>query len=82
MVQSPVLRDLERRIAEFTHLPVENGESFYLLRYNVGEKYVPHMDYFGGPSFSPSPYILSSSPPSLLHSFMFSSCNFLLLSVS
>jgi len=48
MVESALLRDVERRIAEFSHLPVENGESFYLLRYKVGEKYVPHMDYFGG----------------------------------
>jgi hypothetical protein len=48
MTKSAILRDLERRIAEWTHLPVENGESFYLLRYNVGEKYVPHYDFFGG----------------------------------
>lgn len=48
MVASPVLRDVERRIAEWTHLPIENGESFYLLQYKVGEKYVPHYDYFGG----------------------------------
>jgi len=47
MVASPILRDVERRIAEWAHLPVENGESFYLLRYNVGEKYVPHYDFFG-----------------------------------
>jgi prolyl 4-hydroxylase len=47
MVASPILRDAERRIAEWAHLPVENGESFYLLQYKVGEKYVPHYDYFG-----------------------------------
>eukprot|EP01128_Nolandella_sp_AFSM9_P009906 TRINITY_DN660_c0_g1_i3.p1 TRINITY_DN660_c0_g1~~TRINITY_DN660_c0_g1_i3.p1 ORF type:complete len:297 (+),score=41.14 TRINITY_DN660_c0_g1_i3:463-1353(+) len=46
MLESPVLRDLERRIAEFTHLPVENGESFYVLRYQEGQQYVPHMDWF------------------------------------
>jgi len=47
MVASAILRDAERRIAEWAHLPVENGESFYLLQYKVGEKYVPHYDYFG-----------------------------------
>jgi len=44
---SPLLRDIERRIAEWTHLPVENGEAYYLLRYNEGEYYKPHTDFFG-----------------------------------
>lgn len=51
MLSSPLLRDVERRIAEFTHLPVENGESFYLLRYDVGQKYSPHHDYFAGAKY-------------------------------
>jgi len=27
-------------------LPEENGETFYLLRYEVGQEYRPHTDYF------------------------------------
>jgi len=46
MKQSPLLRDVERRIAEWTHLPVENGEAFYLLRYEKGQEYKPHTDFF------------------------------------
>eukprot|EP01125_Pyxidicula_operculata_P014707 TRINITY_DN4931_c0_g1_i2.p1 TRINITY_DN4931_c0_g1~~TRINITY_DN4931_c0_g1_i2.p1 ORF type:complete len:201 (+),score=38.35 TRINITY_DN4931_c0_g1_i2:398-1000(+) len=47
MTQSPLLRDVERRIAEWTHLPVENGESFYCIKYIDGQEYKPHMDWFG-----------------------------------
>jgi len=46
MRKSPLLRDVERRIAEWSHLPVENGEAYYLLRYEVGQYYKPHTDYF------------------------------------
>jgi len=41
-----VMKLLESRIAEWTHLPVENGEAFYVLRYEVGQQYVPHTDFF------------------------------------
>eukprot|EP01121_Diplochlamys_sp_Union-15-3_P020253 TRINITY_DN7860_c0_g1_i3.p1 TRINITY_DN7860_c0_g1~~TRINITY_DN7860_c0_g1_i3.p1 ORF type:complete len:245 (+),score=39.88 TRINITY_DN7860_c0_g1_i3:72-806(+) len=43
----PIIVDIERRIAEWTHLPAENGETFYLLRYQPGEQYKPHVDFFG-----------------------------------
>jgi len=46
MEKSPLLRTLEKRIADWTHLPVENGEAFYLLRYEVGQQYKPHHDFF------------------------------------
>jgi len=46
MRDSPLLRDIERRLAEWTHLPIENGEAYYLLRYQIGQYYKPHTDYF------------------------------------
>jgi len=46
MSKSPLLRDVERRIAEWTQLPIENGEAFYLLRYENGQQYKPHHDFF------------------------------------
>lgn len=46
MAQSPLLRYLEKRIADWTQLPIENGEAFYLLRYETGQEYKAHSDYF------------------------------------
>ncbi|XP_030444641.2 probable prolyl 4-hydroxylase 7 [Syzygium oleosum] len=44
--QDEVVANIEARIAAWTFLPVENGESIQVLRYQHGEKYVPHYDYF------------------------------------
>jgi len=41
-----VIKKLEKKIADWTHIPVENGEVFYLLRYEKGQQYKPHNDYF------------------------------------
>ena len=41
-----VIADIERRIAEWTHVPIENGEGIQVLRYKVGQKYEQHMDSF------------------------------------
>ncbi|XP_023766892.1 probable prolyl 4-hydroxylase 10 [Lactuca sativa] len=37
---------IEKRIADFTFLPLENGEGLQVLHYEVGQKYEPHYDYF------------------------------------
>jgi prolyl 4-hydroxylase len=41
-----VLKNVERRIAELTMLPEENGEAIQVLSYGHGEEYQPHWDYF------------------------------------
>lgn len=41
-----VIADIERRIAEWSHVPVEHGEGLQVLRYEVGQKYEAHMDAF------------------------------------
>ncbi len=41
-----VVSDVERRIAEFSMVPVENGEGVQILRYEKGQKYEAHYDYF------------------------------------
>ncbi|CAJ2642899.1 probable prolyl 4-hydroxylase 3 [Trifolium pratense] len=41
-----IIQKIERRIADFTFIPVENGEGLQVLHYGVGEKYEPHYDYF------------------------------------
>ncbi|AET03713.1 putative procollagen-proline dioxygenase [Medicago truncatula] len=41
-----IVSNIEKRIADFTFIPVEHGESFNVLHYEVGQKYEPHYDYF------------------------------------
>ncbi|KAK6266943.1 hypothetical protein QUC31_017780 [Theobroma cacao] len=45
-VKDEVIADIEARIAAWTFLPVENGESMQILHYEQGQKYEPHFDYF------------------------------------
>ncbi|EOX90750.1 hypothetical protein QUC31_002737 [Theobroma cacao] len=40
------IRNIEKRIADFTFIPVEHGEGLQILHYEVGQKYEPHYDYF------------------------------------
>ncbi|CAI0412702.1 unnamed protein product [Linum tenue] len=47
---SNVVTDIEKRIADFTSIPVENGERLHVVHYEVGQKFEPHFDY------SPSEY--------------------------
>ncbi|VFQ73566.1 unnamed protein product [Cuscuta campestris] len=44
--QDEVVAAIEARIAAWTFLPPENGESMQVLRYEHGQKYEPHFDYF------------------------------------
>ncbi|XP_010502545.1 PREDICTED: prolyl 4-hydroxylase 5-like isoform X2 [Camelina sativa] len=41
-----VVKVIEKRISDFTFIPVENGEGLQVLHYQVGQKYEPHYDYF------------------------------------
>lgn len=42
----PVIKTLAEKIALWTQLPVDNGEDFYILRYQNGQEYKAHNDYF------------------------------------
>lgn len=44
--ETPMLQKIEQRIAELTGIPVENGEGIQILRYEKGQEYRPHFDYF------------------------------------
>ncbi|MQL99552.1 hypothetical protein Taro_032274, partial [Colocasia esculenta] len=44
--QDKIIRAIEKRIADFTFIPVEHGEGLQVLHYEVGQKYEPHFDYF------------------------------------
>ncbi|CAA3020817.1 probable prolyl 4-hydroxylase 3 isoform X1 [Olea europaea var. sylvestris] len=41
-----VIRAIEKRIADYTFIPVEHGEGLQVLHYEEGQKYEPHFDYF------------------------------------
>ncbi|KAK7376169.1 hypothetical protein VNO78_35023 [Psophocarpus tetragonolobus] len=41
-----IVRNIEKRIADFTFIPVEHGEGLQILHYEVGQKYDPHFDTF------------------------------------
>ncbi|XP_052196735.1 probable prolyl 4-hydroxylase 10 [Diospyros lotus] len=41
-----IIRNIEKKIADFTFIPVEHGEGLQILHYEVGQKYEPHFDYF------------------------------------
>ncbi|CAM6087606.1 unnamed protein product [Calypogeia fissa] len=44
--QDVIVKRIEDRIAAWTFLPPENGESIQVLRYQYGQKYEPHTDFF------------------------------------
>lgn len=44
--QTPILADVERRIAALVNLPPQHGESMQILNYQVGQFYNPHIDFF------------------------------------
>ncbi|XP_009397948.2 probable prolyl 4-hydroxylase 3 [Musa acuminata AAA Group] len=41
-----IIHAIEKRIADYTFIPVEHGEGLQVLHYEVGQKYEPHYDYF------------------------------------
>lgn len=43
---SPLVSQIEARIATVSMIPKENGEGLQILRYQDGQKYEPHFDYF------------------------------------
>nr|VDC58391.1 unnamed protein product [Brassica rapa] len=44
--QDEIVSNVESRLAAWTFLPEENGESMQILHYENGQKYEPHFDYF------------------------------------
>ncbi|KAI8003647.1 Prolyl 4-hydroxylase 2 [Camellia lanceoleosa] len=44
--KDPIVSGIEEKIAMWTFLPKENGEAIQVLRYEHGQKYDPHYDYF------------------------------------
>lgn len=44
--KDPIVAGIEDKIATWTFLPKENGEDIQVLKYEHGQKYDPHFDYF------------------------------------
>eukprot|EP00873_Tetraselmis_striata_P039995 jgi/Tetstr1/460259/TSEL_005559.t1 len=47
--QDDVVADIERRLAIWTKIPEENGEDIQVLRYENGQEYGAHWDWFDDP---------------------------------
>lgn len=45
-MEDPVIKKLAEKISSWTFTPIENGEIFYLLRYEIGQEYKAHTDWF------------------------------------
>ncbi|XP_066357189.1 probable prolyl 4-hydroxylase 3 [Miscanthus floridulus] len=43
--QDTIIRTIEKRIADYTSIPIENGEGLQVLHYAIGQKFEPHFDY-------------------------------------
>jgi len=41
-----LIKKLENKIAQFTNTPVQNGEDLQILKYEPGQEYEPHHDFF------------------------------------
>jgi prolyl 4-hydroxylase len=55
--ENELIARIERRLAQLTRWPLENGEGLQILHYGVGAEYKPHYDYFD-PSEPGTPSIL------------------------
>lgn len=44
--ENELIARIERRLAQLTRWPVENGEGLQILHYRPGAEYKPHYDYF------------------------------------
>lgn len=44
--ESELVQRVEARIAKLLKWPAKNGEGLQVLKYNTGEQYLPHYDYF------------------------------------
>ncbi|CAI6009529.1 unnamed protein product, partial [Closterium sp. NIES-65] len=44
--QDDIVKRIEERIAAWTFLPKEHGEAIQILKYEIGQKYEAHFDYF------------------------------------
>ena len=44
--QDSIVHNIENRIAALSGIPFDNGEGMQILRYDIGQKYDPHYDYF------------------------------------
>ena len=55
--ENELIERIEKKIAEVTNVPVENGEQLQVVRYNEGQHYKVHWDYFD-PAFPQNKAVL------------------------
>lgn len=47
--EDPIIQRIEERLSKYSLIPVGNGEGMQVLRYEHGQEYKPHFDYFFHP---------------------------------
>lgn len=53
--ENELIQKIEKRVATLMNQPIENGEGFQILNYQIGGEYKPHYDYF-------DPHLKGSKP--------------------
>lgn len=51
--EDAIITKIEKQISQLTNIPQENGEQFSIIRYQIGQEYQAHWDYFD-PAFAGS----------------------------
>jgi prolyl 4-hydroxylase len=46
LAENETIRHIEEKVADITHVPIENGEGLQVVRYREGGYYKAHYDYF------------------------------------
>lgn len=57
LCEDDFIATLDRRIARLMNWPMENGEGFQVLHYNVGAEYRAHFDYFPPTDSGSAPHL-------------------------
>lgn len=52
--ENVLISNLEKRMAELTHYPINYGEGLQVLHYQVGDEYKPHFDFLPSSKIDPN----------------------------
>lgn len=57
--ETPLVSSIEQRIAEILQRPIDYAEGLQILRYQIGQEYQPHFDYFD-PALKSTPVVIQT----------------------
>lgn len=68
--ENPIVARIERRISALIQRPLDHGEGTQILRYQSGQEYKPHFDFFD-PTHRATPKIIANSGQRILSVVMY-----------